>query len=118
IEYQDDKGIDRAHGRLGATYIGAVDLKDIVSIDGVDVADKPEKARALLLQRMGREVAVGMKAVDDEPEVFSLRGLPEFNTPLSDPEHESHHLFFSKNTDQRLYIRFSPVEAAVQAVKQ
>lgn len=117
VSYKDQKGIRREHGRVGISNMVAVRLKDITSFNGVNVDGDVEKARALALKNIGKDVKVGMRysRYEKAENIFLTHIAPETNDKLTDPNHEDYgNLYFWKSKD-KFYYRHDTIPKALWA---
>lgn len=81
--YTDSKGITRTNGRLGALPLHqGLRLRFIMNVDGQETGGDPEKARALLNDRMGRDIVIGIVGEDNKVHEFHVNIDPALNTAL------------------------------------
>ena len=83
--YTDPLGFERAHGRIGALSLHQpLALKGIVSVNGLDTTDNVDRARRLLLERLDRDIIIGIKAVDGKTHDCTVNISSALNGGLRD----------------------------------
>jgi regulator of sigma E protease len=117
VEYTDEQGIPRTHGRMGATHITAMRLKDIISFNDIQVDNNTEKARQLVLKNLGKNVRIGalMSKNDSREDVFLVHIFPETNKDLSNPKSKDYDKVFFWKTKERFLYRYPTFFSAFNA---
>ncbi|MFP4313527.1 MAG: RIP metalloprotease RseP [Alphaproteobacteria bacterium] len=105
IQYIDDKGIAREHGRLGATNFSGVKLEEILAVDGIRTDGDIQQNRALLLERMGQEFAIDVKFVNQEEEAFVIYPVQDMNKALLDPDDKNYDFLVLRHEKEEFYLR-------------
>ncbi len=119
IDYLNDRGLEKRHGRLGVMVRHLpYKLKAIEMGDGMDVVDKPDLARELLLDRLGERVALGMNSVDGERHYYLVDLHEASNAHLRDPSHEDYNSFHTGRLKDNVYLRLSPSEILQETTRQ
>lgn len=118
MEEEDRFGFRHQKGYLG--LIGpanGLDITKIVAVDGVDVAGDPDKARALLLQKMDKPAVIKLdRGVGTEPAEMSIVPPSDMNEHLSDPtSKEQNALLLGVRPGDKL-IQYNPLSATREAV--
>ncbi len=118
-EYKDSKGFKRAHGRIGAMgQHQPLLLTAITSVAGQDAKGKEDRARALLLQNMDRDVIVGMKSEDGKSH-DSLVNIPASANPgLRDSKAEDFDKVYFGQIKDNFYLRRDRVASMAAALDQ
>lgn len=87
VEYTDEKGFDRAYGRIGILNSHRpLWLTYIWSVNGVDTKGKPGAARDLLKTVLDKDAVVGIEGDDGDIELYKVRIPGEANKGLLDPD--------------------------------
>ncbi len=119
IDYKDTKGMNRAHGRLGATHIRALEYKDITSVNGVDVDGDIDRARQEIATHLDQELRLGVAAFDDDKsDIFLIRVPTNMNEGLNDPKDEDYDKFYTGISKEKFYVYRGVPFALVSAAKQ
>lgn len=118
VDYTDERGVERAHGRLGITHFSAVNLKDIESVNGVPTAKDLEKARKLIQETLGRDAELGLLLGEGKVDIFLVHLPLETNENLSNlADEDSQHVFVFTEKN-KFYVRHTPVESLKYSLKQ
>lgn len=118
IAYEDKKGIGRSHGRIGAVGFGHLRLDKLLSVNGIAVKDEPEKAKALLRERLDGIVRLEIEIYKGKNEIFLTRPLRSMNDGLFDDSHaHAAHIVVSHN-DEAYYLQLGIGEAFTKSLKR
>lgn len=118
VSYEDKKGIDRSHGRIGAVAFSTLQLDKLLSVDGITVKDDPEQARALLQERLDRVVRIEIEIYKDKNEVFLTRPLRSMNDGLFEAGHERENLIVVSSNEEPYYLQLGLWEAFTKSLKR
>jgi len=104
IDYKDTRGLRRVHGRLGATHITALEYKDIVSVNGVDVDGDEDKARREISNHLDEPIRLGIEYGQDKSDVF-LTSVPSLlNEDMNDPLHKDYDKIYTGVTKEKFHV--------------
>lgn len=119
FRYRDERGVERAHGQLGATHINGIELKDLTSINGTNVQDKPDKARKMLGALMGRSVQIGFGFDDEGKEyLYSAVLRKDNNREFFNPGSKDCNTVFLYGDRNNFYYPHTPWTALGAAVNK
>ncbi|HTK84293.1 MAG TPA: site-2 protease family protein [Patescibacteria group bacterium] len=121
VKYTDEKGFDRAFGRIGVlnSHI-PLWLTYVWSVDGVDTKGKPGKARELLKSVLDKTSIVGIESDDGNIERYRVHIPAETNKGLSDPDAKENNydwVFFDNLTDN-VFLIYDPYTSLKMAVRE
>lgn len=120
-EYKDENGIHRAHGRLGATHLGALKISEITSLNGIDVRNNESKARQLLLSLLDRNLSLGLSLDRDKKteNIFKVFLPRETNRDLTAPRSKDYDKIYLVKSKETFYFRhgfFKSLEASADVI--
>lgn len=116
IELSDRFGFKHSIGLLGLiSPRHAVEIKNIVKIDGKDFTDE-QAVRAELAKRMGTQFSIEVKRGPESDELTILP-IAQFNQAMSDSSDPSHDLLFISDTMNNVFIKYSPLVAVQKALQ-
>jgi len=116
IEYHDDNGLFKSHGRLGITFFQALKLERILSVNGESTAEDTEKARRLMLENLGKVTKIGMD-IGDFSETFLIRPDEKINDGLLDSSSKDYEIVYVYG-DEEKYFHPHSLETAVAAANK
>lgn len=108
VHYTDVHGIERAHGRTGATNFPFVGLKDIHAVNDVATKDNPDLARVEILKNMqtGQPFWISFTVSSEQgAEPFLIFPVMEMNKALLDPADENYSALSLQHSEEDFYIR-------------
>lgn len=105
ISYYDEKGVYREHGRVGATNFPTVNMDSVVGVEGVDVEDKPDKAREEILKHMGAPFTVEVRLIGKQRDHFAIYPLAEMNEDFQNPDSDNYNILMLRRDTEQFYIR-------------
>jgi len=118
IEERDHFGFKHSKGMLGIIGPGsAVDISQILAVDGVDTTDNPDKARALIKARLGQPLDIKLKGAAEE-DVLSVRPMPSYNTGLNDPDSTDYSLLYLMDGEVNTIVKHGIGGSLVEAVRE
>ncbi len=119
VDFYDRKGIKRTgKGRTGMLNGLTTHFDEVRSVDGIDTVKDPDKARELLIERMDKEVEVGIQIKEKEDDIFITKYPSEANKHLSDPRHRYYDRILQRDPEDTSYKRLNPFDAYARAIKQ
>ncbi len=117
VEYNDTRGVPRSHGRLGLLGETGVKLRNIISVNGVDVKGDPEQARKELLRLMGRDIDLGV-SFGTQDDVFRTHLINAVNEDLKEPGSRDYEMLILARSKDPFFVRHPPVDAVIYAVRK
>ncbi|MCB1720203.1 MAG: site-2 protease family protein [Alphaproteobacteria bacterium] len=118
-EYKDEDGIERKNARFGVTWQHSpLKLSAIMSVADQNTQDDEDKARALLLKNMDKEVIVGFKGPDGKEKPARVRLSSALNPNLDNPNHDDYERIFFGQTRGNIYLDRPAFEHAAQALRK
>lgn len=116
VEYMNQKGVEQRHGQTGMVRMSAIKLGEgVYTIDGVGVAENPDKAREIILQNFDRPLQIGIpfrgykKGRKADP--FIMTFPSEYNQHLLDSKHEHYDVVFLVNPESSFFVKLNFFEA-------
>lgn len=117
IALTDRFGFKHESGLLGLISVShAVQIKDIVKVDGV-AYETEDALRAALHERMGSTYRIEIKQ-PDENDVLVINPSAKFNESLSDPNAPEYGLLFIANRQARDTVKYPPLVAMEESLRQ
>ena len=117
VTYENKKGVEMNHGQTGMVRMSAIWFETgIHTINGIDIKDKPDEARKLIIENFDKTVEIGIpyKGGDQEEVAhpFQVKFPSAFNTHLLQPDHKYYDRAFLVDPDKKQYfVRMSLAEA-------
>jgi len=103
--YRDD-GIEREHPRFGILWTHVpFSLKSIISVNGRDTKDKPDRVRDMMARNFGKSVDIGLKGPEDETHIYTVVPLVANNPKLDDKKSREHKRIYVGPTRDNIYMR-------------
>lgn len=118
VHYKDLRGMKRAHGRLGATHIAALEYKDIVTVEGVDVKGDADKARREIAANLDKIIKIGIAYGDGKVDVFLMRAPAKLNKEINNPKDKDYGKVYTGISKDKFYVYRGFSFALVSAAKQ
>ncbi len=115
VEYMNKKGIEKKHGQTGMVRINAIKFEDIAAIEGVSTLNNPSKALEILPIYFDKEIIISLTfkgEIKDKIDDYRTYISSDFNTHLSDPNHEHYDRLFLVDIKKCFFLRLPPLEAA------
>lgn len=105
-QYVNGDGIEKTHGRVGILVGYNPMILDIVeTVDGIETGrDGREKARALLRERMGRPVTIGLTSVDGRTHEYMTVLDPALNAALGGADSRDRNIFNAGPVGANFYL--------------
>ena len=117
MEEEDRFGFKHEKGYLG--LIGpanGLDVTKLIKVDGVDVVGKPEKARELLLSKMGKTTTIRIERGSTEQADLLIAPEADANKQLLDPANKDYNALILGEKPGDALQKFNPAQALWAAI--
>ena len=119
VDYRDVRGLKRSHGRLGATHIGALEYKDVISINGEKVTGDTARARRIIAGSFDKIIEIEMRyGQTDDNDIFVMHVPSRLNKEINNPADKNYDKFYTGISRDTFYVyrglTFAVTSAATQ----
>lgn len=119
VNHTDSKGRKwTKRGRTGMVNGVSTKFEYIISVDGIDTKDDPDKARALIKERLDRVMKVEYDLTEEDRDVFLTIYPSILNGHLDDPKDRYYDRIFVSDPEKLEYKREDPLSAYGRAGEQ
>ncbi len=118
IETEDKFGFKQSRGLLGVISPRyAIDIKNILKLDGRDFEGNPDGLRKAILANMGREMSVEVKEGDDARS-YTIRPVEQQNPGLGDTQSDDYNILYIADQDGRIFVQYNVLEAFAKSIEE